>query len=76
METGTPLKNRLGWAKKWTRATADDVAAQDRAIFERYQQLLEESKKMAPDAGHTFRFEQMQQFRTQYRQQFLKNRTR
>jgi hypothetical protein len=74
METGTPLKNGQGWVKRWTTATAEDVASQNQAIFERYQQRLEESKNMTSDVAHTYRFEQMRQFRTQYRQQFLENR--
>jgi hypothetical protein len=74
METGTPLKNGEGWVKRWTTATAKDEAAQNQAIFERYQQVIEESKHMTPDAAHTYSFEQMQQFRMQYRQQFLQNR--
>ena len=50
-------------------ATEEDVAAQNQAIFERYQQLREESMSMTPDAAHLYRFQQMQQFRTQYRRE-------
>jgi hypothetical protein len=74
METGTPLKNGQGWVKRWTTATAEDVEAQNQAIFERYEQVRQESYNLPVDQQHQFRFEQMRQFRTDYREQFLQNR--
>jgi hypothetical protein len=74
METGVPLKSGQGWVKRWTTATAEDELAQARAVAERYYHVEIESRHLPPEQAKDFRFEQMRQFRTQYRENFLRNR--
>jgi RHS repeat-associated protein len=74
VETGTPLKNGTGWVKRWTTMTAEEEQAQAQAVSDRYNQVEIQSRSLPPDEQGPYRFEQMRQFRTNYRQQFLENK--
>lgn len=74
VETGTPLKDGTGWVKRWTRMTAEQEIAQAEAIANRYNQVLQEAKSLPIEQQQSYIFEQMQKFRTQYRQDFLNSR--
>jgi hypothetical protein len=76
METGIPLKNGLGWVSRWTRATFQDILDQAAAIAEKYREVEIGSRALPPEEQGAYRFEQMRQFRSEYRQQFLESRGR
>ena len=54
--------------------TAEEEQAQAQAISEHSTQVEIESRSLPPEEQGPYRFQQMRQFRTQYRQQFLQNR--
>lgn len=74
VETGTPLKDGSGWVRRWTKMTAEEELAQAQAIENRYNQVIAEAEKLPLKRQQRYILEQMQQFRSQYRQQFLQNR--
>ncbi len=76
VETGTPLKNRFGWRQRWYRMTVNDYNAYQRAVAQRYWDLLEETRnwhKFGRDP-RPYRLQKMSEFRTNWLKEFLKNR--
>lgn len=76
VETGTPLKNRGGWQKRWTRMTREDELRQAEAISRRYDQVIREAQNLPDDVRKQYVFEQMRKFRAEYRENFLRSRKR
>jgi hypothetical protein len=76
VETGRPLKSGNGWARRWIRMTEADELAQQRAIANRYNELLDEATQrgLTEQARRDFLFEQMRQFREKWLKDFLMNR--
>jgi hypothetical protein len=76
VETGVPLKNGIGWRRRWIRMTEADELAQRQAISNRYNELLDEATHagLSGQARRDFLFEQMRQFRTNWLENFLENR--
>ncbi|MEK6642417.1 MAG: hypothetical protein AABZ08_00790 [Planctomycetota bacterium] len=54
--------------------TAEEELAQAEALAERHSQLAKEASKLPPEQQTQYIFEGMRQFRTEYRQEFLKNK--
>lgn len=76
VETGKPLKNGDGWARRWIRMTEADELAQRRGIADRYDALLDEATQrgLSGQARRDFLFEQMRRFREKWLEDFLENR--
>lgn len=74
VETGIPLKRRIGWQKRWTRMTREDELRQAEAIEKRYNEVLREAEKLPDSVRRNYVFEQMRRFRTEYRKRFLEER--
>lgn len=76
VETGTPLKNRFGWRKRWYRMTVDDYNAFQRGIAERFHELGRRTEgwhKVGRDATPYLR-DRMGEFRDNWLKYFLRNR--
>jgi hypothetical protein len=74
VETGVPLKGKVGWQKRWTRMTLEDELRQAEAISNRYNEVIREAEHLSDDARKQYIFEQMRRFRMEYRATFLRNR--
>jgi hypothetical protein len=67
IETGTPLKNGDGWVR-WYRITEEDVLRMNRDVYDYYESLNNLGKELGiPNS-------EMQQFRTEWLEQFKQNR--
>jgi hypothetical protein len=77
IETGTPLKNGNGWVKRWTRMTVEDELRMARDISEYSVQTNIEADLLglSGDARRLYNFIKMQEFRTNWRADFLRNRS-
>ncbi len=77
LDTGTPLKDGSGWAKRWFRITPEDAKAYQQGVAEFYENIrdLADRMRLSPDVAKQFRFDQMRQFRTNWLSDFLQNRS-
>lgn len=75
LETGTPLKGREGWVKRWYRITAEDAQAYRDACGDRISQLHGEQRSFPSEAARRqYHMEEMSKFRNEWLKSFLKNR--
>ena len=75
LETGTPLKNSVGWVKRWYRISAEDAQAYANACAEKLDQLYQETRWMPEAARRPYRLQEMSKFRSQWLKEFVENRT-
>jgi RHS repeat-associated protein len=75
IETGIPRKDG-GWLQRWIRMNDADHAKWLRGRSEYYNHVNDLSHRMRldPDVARRFRFQQMQQWRENYLDDFLQNR--
>jgi len=55
VETGEPLKNRMGWRQRWYRMTPEDAYAYQKACTEKLGQLYGTTRNMSEPARRLFR---------------------
>jgi hypothetical protein len=77
IETGIPRKDGNGWVKRWTRITPEDEQKMAQAISEfDYQLYLKANElRLSSKEATQYKFIKMQEFGTNLRKDFLKNRS-